>query len=81
MATNPIITTTPIILPAHPRRVVRHNMLSEITGLSESTIRRMIRAGKFPAPFALSHQAVGFDSHEIYAWLEARKATRAEAAT
>ncbi|MGZ8302924.1 MAG: helix-turn-helix transcriptional regulator [Telluria sp.] len=72
MATN-LITIAPL-----PRRVVRHNTLPEITGLSESTIRRMIRAGEFPAPFRLSNQAVGFDSQEVFAWLEARKATRSE---
>lgn len=67
-------------LPAHPRRVVRHNTLPEIVGLSESTIRRLIAAGKFPAPFHLSRQAVGFDLEEVTSWIESRKANRQQVA-
>jgi predicted DNA-binding transcriptional regulator AlpA len=78
MATSPIITTAHTIPRAQPRRVIRHNTLPAIIGLSESTIRRMIRAGEFPAAFRVSRQCVGFCSQEIDAWLEARKATRTE---
>lgn len=67
-------------LPAQPRRVVRHNTLPEIVGLSESTIRRLIAAGKFPAPFHLSNQAVGFDLVEVTDWIESRKANRQQVA-
>ncbi|WP_211451154.1 helix-turn-helix transcriptional regulator [Collimonas antrihumi] len=67
--------------PSAPqRRVVRHNNLPEIVGLSKSTIFRLIRAGEFPAAFRLSNQAVGFDLAEIEAWIAGRKATRQEVA-
>ena len=63
-----------------PRRTIRHRALPEITGLSKSTIYRLIRARKFPQSFPLSDHAVGFDLDEIEAWLETRRDARQEVA-
>jgi prophage regulatory protein len=73
-----IVTQNP---PTQQRRTVRFRELHKFTGLSNSTVRRLIRAGKFPSPFPLSTQAVGFDLAEIEAWIESRKATRQLEAT
>jgi predicted DNA-binding transcriptional regulator AlpA len=46
------------------------------TGLSPSTIRRLIEAGKFPRPVNTSDRSVGFYLPELAAWAAARVAER-----
>ena len=43
-----------------------------LTTLSESTLRREINKGRFPAPAQLSDNRVGFDSDEVHAYLRTR---------
>ncbi|MFL9871357.1 helix-turn-helix transcriptional regulator [Paraburkholderia megapolitana] len=38
--------------------------------LSESEVRRRIKAGRFPRPVKLGPRAIGFVSSEIDAWLD-----------
>jgi predicted DNA-binding transcriptional regulator AlpA len=58
-------------------KVVRISALARILGVSTSTIHRMRRQDcHFPKPFRISIQAVGFDSAEVDAWIESRKANR-----
>ncbi|WP_082624882.1 helix-turn-helix transcriptional regulator [Paraburkholderia caribensis] len=38
--------------------------------LSESEVRRRIKAGTFPKPIKLSTRAIGFVSSEIDAWID-----------
>lgn len=43
------------------------------TGLSRSTIWRLVRKGEFPAPLILSANAIGWASQEVEAWLGSRQ--------
>ena len=53
--------------------IVRLRQLSEIVQCSESTIRRMERAGRFPTRVQLGPNSVGCRMAEINSWLEARR--------
>ncbi|ABC33948.1 DNA-binding protein [Burkholderia pseudomallei] len=54
-----------------PRRIVRMPALLERVGLSESEVRRRIKAGTFPRPVKLGPRAIGFVVADVDAWLEA----------
>lgn len=51
----------------------------ELTGVSEPTIRRWVKAGMFPKPIPLGPNRVGFLQSEIEQWLAARIEARARA--
>jgi len=57
-----------------PRDVAR------ITGLSNSTIKRMVNDGRFPKPMQLSPRRIGWPAREVKDWLnrldDQRRATR-----
>lgn len=40
------------------------------TGLSRSTVYRLVREGRFPRPCKLSIQTVAFRSDEVAAWID-----------
>jgi predicted DNA-binding transcriptional regulator AlpA len=50
------------------------------TGLSRSSIYRLARDGKFPAPFKLSVRASAFDSAAVDTWVHDRIAEARRAA-
>jgi prophage regulatory protein len=58
------------------RRILRVAAVVIKTGLSRTTIWRMVRAGQFPPPIALSERATGWLSDEIDRFIEARAAKR-----
>jgi prophage regulatory protein len=63
--------TTPTIL--------RRRQVESRVGLSRSTLYQKISRGEFPAPIRLSAQAVGWLSHEVDQWIQARiKSSRME---
>lgn len=49
------------------------------TGLSRSTVLRLVAAGIFPAPVRLSPGRIGFFDDEVEAWQRARARTRPQA--
>ena len=55
-------------------RIIRKPRVTEITGLSPSTYRRLELAGEFPKRVKLSKAAVGWIEADVLAWVEARKA-------
>ena len=57
------MTTDKLLLPSEVRERVR---------LSEPTIYRMRRKGKFPSPIVLGEKRIAFRESEIEAWIEAR---------
>ena len=64
----------------HPRsrRIVRLPEVTEITGLSRTTIWRRQRDGSFPQPIRLGGEhtrAVGWWDHTIYDWIDERPPT------
>jgi predicted DNA-binding transcriptional regulator AlpA len=75
----PAAQVSPYILKLDPSpdRVLRVRKVCERTGLSRPTIWRLVKAGKFPAPFPLSSPAaVGWLASTIDEWIAARAARR-----
>jgi len=59
-------------------RILRKPELQTVTGLSDSTIARMEKAGEFPERIPLGGNSVGWLESEVLAWLEMRMAQRAD---
>lgn len=58
-------------------KILRWPEVQSATGLSRSTIWRLIRAGKFPASVKITDFATGWKQSEVEAWLASRQATAA----
>ena len=56
-------------------RVLRLPEVSNATGLSRSTIFRLMQAGDFPPSIKLTSRTVGWYSTDIETWIAARAAT------
>lgn len=61
---------------AAPRRILRRPVVVERTGLSDTSIWREVKAGRFPRPVPLGRRAVGWVESEVDAWIEARARAR-----
>ena len=60
-----------------PDRILRWREVRARVNLSRSTIWRLVRARRFPAPMALSSAAaVGWSSKEVDEWIAARAKSR-----
>ena len=57
-------------------RVHRKRQVLTLTGLSATTLWRLVRRGAFPAPIQLSPGAVGWLDAEVTAWLSERAGAR-----
>ena len=53
--------------------------LQRITGLSRSTLNRMVLAKTFPAPRNFGTRSVGFEEGAVKKWLETRTRDRLRA--
>ena len=53
-----------------PNPILRLPQVSELTGLSRSTIYMRIAQGLFPKPVSLGSRAVGWRSSEVDEWLQ-----------
>jgi prophage regulatory protein len=58
------------------RRIIRKPELLSKVGLSDATIWREEKAGRFPKRIKLGGQSVGWFSDEVEAWFEKKKAER-----
>ena len=71
-------------LPTNPPATVdcyvRLPAVTAQTGLSESTIYRLIRLRQFPAPRKLGAHAVGWKASAVTHWCESRPDAREQAA-
>lgn len=56
-------------------RVIGIREAASMTSLSISTIKRMVRFGKFPKPIQLSAQRVGWVLGDIEEWIDNRPTT------
>ena len=56
-------------------RILRLPEVSQATGLSRSTIYRLVRSGTFPQSVALTARTIGWYSIDIETWIAARAAT------
>lgn len=57
-------------------RILRLPEVIEITGLSRTTVYRLMLAEEFPASVSLGARSIGWSSSEISAWIESRLANR-----
>ena len=53
-------------------RLLRRRQVEEITGLSRSSIYRLMRNGEFPLPVKVGPAAVRWKTSEITVWMESR---------
>ena len=51
-------------------RILRRREVSAVTGLPRQSIRRLIKAGKFPKPFKVGPQSIGWKESTISEWIE-----------
>jgi len=58
------------------RRAIRVGQLCEKTGLSESSIWRLVRLRQFPRPMKLSPGCTAWFEHEIDEWLDGKGSAR-----
>ena len=61
------------------KRFIRISELTEMLGISRSTIFRMVRDGILPSKVRISQRAVGFRSEEIENFIESRTDVKVEA--
>ena len=59
-------------------RLLRRRQVEEITGMSRSTIYKMMQNGDFPRPVKIGPAAVRWRSSDITAWVESRPVARGE---
>ena len=60
-------------------RLLRRREVEEITGLSRSTIYRLMDAGEFPQAKSIGPNCVRWLLSEIIAWMESRPLARGRA--
>ena len=56
-------------------RIMRIPEVTEVTGLSKTTIWRRVKSGDFPAPLrlgSLSTRSVGWRFSDVQTWLDSR---------
>ena len=54
------------------RKILRRPAVLDRTGLSRSSLYRLIQSGEFAAPVRLGKRAVGWDSEAVQAWVDER---------
>lgn len=59
-------------------RLLRRRQVEEITGMSRSTIYKMMQSGEFPRPVRIGPSAVRWRASDIVAWVESRPVARGE---
>ena len=63
-------------VPMQAPQIVKRPEVEAATGLSRSSIYRLVATGAFPAPLKLSSRSVGWRADELAAWIEQRTAER-----
>ncbi len=59
-------------------RLLRRRNVEEVTGLSRSSIYRLMQEGEFPRPVKVGLAAVRWRESDITAWLESRPVAMGE---
>ena len=63
-----------VVTPYNPISLLRMPKVTQLTGLSRSTIYRMVDRGEFPRPVPLTSRTVAWSSSEIDRWIPERLA-------
>tara|TARA_R100001244_G_C5093708_1_gene117035 strand:+ start:208 stop:399 length:192 start_codon:yes stop_codon:yes gene_type:complete len=53
-------------------QILRIQEVSNITGLSSSSIYKQIRLGEFPPGVKITKRAIGWDAEAVHAWIAAK---------
>ena len=59
-------------------RLLRRRQVEEITGMSRSSIYRLMQDGEFPRPVRIGPSAVRWRASDITAWVESRPVATSE---
>ena len=59
-------------------RLMRRREVEKITGISRSSIYRLMQEGEFPRPVRVGSAAVRWRQSDITVWLESRPVARGE---
>ena len=59
-------------------RLLRRRQVEEITGMSRSSIYKLMQNGEFPRPVKIGPTAVRWRASDITAWVESRPVARGE---
>jgi prophage regulatory protein len=54
-------------------RLIREPEVMQITGLKRTTMRTLIKRGRFPQPVELSDRTIAWPLSRVAAWIESRK--------
>ena len=60
-------------------RIIGRLEVARLTGLSPTTIWRLMNCGEFPLKLHISQRRVGWRLSEVLVWLDQRKATSNQA--
>lgn len=50
-------------------RLMRLKEVTQVTGISRSSLYKYVNEGRFPAPVSLGARSVAWVDHEIQAWI------------
>ena len=56
----------------HEERLLNVREVTELIGVSKSTLHRMVSANRFPRPIRVGLRAVRWRLSEVLAWMESR---------
>ena len=59
-------------------RLLRRRQVEEITGMSRSSIYRLMQVGEFPWPVRVGPTAVRWRASDMTGWVESRPVARSE---
>jgi prophage regulatory protein len=62
--------------PVSPRPILRRPQVLACTGVSDTTLWRLVKKGNFPQPIKISAQSVGWFADEVAAWQADKAAAR-----
>ncbi len=55
-----------------PDKIIRLAQVLNVTGLSESTIRRLEKKGAFPSKKQISEFRIGYSMNEVQKWVDGK---------
>ena len=58
----------------HEERLLNVREVTELIGVSRSTLHRMVSANRFPSPIRVGLRAVRWRLSEVLVWMESRPA-------
>ncbi|NOJ11286.1 helix-turn-helix transcriptional regulator [Vibrio splendidus] len=62
--------------PPTTSRLMRLKEVTQITGISRSSLYKYLNEGKFPRPVSLGARSVAWVDHEIQAWITTKMKQR-----